>query len=176
MIDTTIFKEDTDELNKFATNLYENNFANYLSDVRDLQARMQSKLQPITDQELETILTVLPLNLFSASEALNRLRLEQEVIKLSNKKRKVEILHGLPEKTSISKTDLVAYELADSEMILAVYSSIISRVESEMSYCKELIMGCKKIWDGRRSTEKSNPVSEVDIDKLPEYQKDVYIK
>lgn len=176
MIDTTEFKESIDELNVFAENLYNANFEMYLSDIRELQNRMQSKLRPITDQELEDILTVLPLNLFSASEALNRLRLEQEVIKLNNKKRKVKILKEISEKSSISKTDIVASELADSEMIIAVYATVISRVESEMSYCKELIMGCKKIWDGRRSSEKSNPISEIDLDTLPEYQKDVYIK
>lgn len=176
MIDITEYKADIDEMNEFASNLYVTNFDPYLSCIHELQTRLQSNVQPITDTELEDVLTVLPLNLFSVSEALNRMKLEQEVIKLNLKKRKVEIQNNLPEKSKISKSDLIASELADAEIIIAVYSTVISRVESEMSYCKELIMGCKKIWDGRRLSEKSNPVSEMNIDKLPEYQKDVYIK
>lgn len=176
MIDSDKYKPILDDVNITADNLYHIYFEEYLSDVRDLHKRMKSKVQPITDQELEDVLTMLPLNLFSASEALNKLRLEQEVLKLQTKKQKVEILKNIPEKSSISKTDLVASEMADYEVLLAVYTSVISRAESEMSYCKELIMGCKKIWDGRRSAEKSNPVGELNIDTLPEYQKDVYIK
>lgn len=176
MIDFDLYSEELLEVNSVSDGMYQNNFSYYFESVRSLNDRLSSKTHPITDEELEEVLTALPLNLFSAAEALNKLKLEQEVIKLQNKKRKVEIQKNIPEKSPISKSDFVASELADSEIILAIYSSVISRVESEMSYCKELIMGCKKIWDGRRSTEKSNPVSEIDIDKLPEYQKDAYIK
>ena len=176
MIDFDLYSEELLEVNSVSDGMYQNNFSYYFESVRSLNDRLSSKTHPITNEELEEVLTTLPLNLFSASEALNKLKLEQEVIKLQNKKRKVDIQKNIPEKSQVSKSDFVASELADSEIILAIYSSVISRVESEMSYCKELIMGCKKIWDGRRSTEKSNPVSEIDIDKLPEYQKDVYIK
>lgn len=176
MIDSNKYKPILDDVNATADNLYRIHFEEYLSDVRDLHNRMQSKVQPITDKELEDVLTVLPLNLFTASEALNKLKLEQEVLKLQIKKQKVEVLKNIPEKSSIPKTDFVASEMADYEVLVAVYTSVISRAESEMSYCKELIMGCKKIWDGRRSTERSNPVSEVVTEDLPDYQKDVYIK
>jgi len=170
------FQSNIDDANQTANRIYSDNFDTYFSNVRELGNRMRSAIQPITDQELEDVLTVLPLNLFSAAEAVNRLKLDMEIIKLESKKRKVEIQKNLPEKSKISKSDWIASELADSEIALAIYSSVISRAESEMTYCKELIMGCKKIWDGRRSAEKSNPVGELNIDTLPEYQKDVYIK
>lgn len=170
------FQSNIDDAHQTANEIYSDNFDTYFSNVRELGDRMRSAIQPITDQELEDVLTVLPLNLFSAAEAVNRLKLDMEIIKLESKKRKVEIQKNLPEKSKISKSDLLASELADAEITLAIYSSVISRAESEMSYCKELIMGCKKIWDGRRAAEKSNPVGELNIDTLPEYQKDVYIK
>ena len=42
-------------------------------------------------------------------------------------------------------------------------------------------MGCKKIWDSRRKSEASNPVSPIDprdVDNIPDYsrQYDQYIR
>ena len=170
MIDFDLYSEELLEVNSVSGEMYQNNFSYYFESVRSLNDRLSSKTHPITDEELEEVLTTLPLNLFSASEALNKLKLEQEVIKLQNKKRKVEIQKNLPEKSKISKSDWIASELADSEIALAIYSSVISRAESEMTYCKELIMGCKKIWDSRRLEEKSSPIAAQDSSNtLPEY-------
>lgn len=176
MVDISFYSNSVNEVNEIADNMYSNNFSYYFDDVRALQARLESKTHPITDEELEWVLTTLPLSLFSAAEALNRVKLEQETIKLENKKVKVELAKEETEKSPVSKSDLLASKMADYDIVLSIYGSVISRVESELTFCKELIMGCKKIWDGRRNAEKSNPIAPVNTEELPDYQKDVYIK
>lgn len=168
--------------------VYDTQFAKYFSNMRDLYERLKSKSQPITQDELEQILTTVPLELFSASEALNSLRLQSEVIKLKNKefRDKVKLQARVDVATkkcsSAEQQDYIAGRLAEETTEFAVmttiYSAVISRVESELSFARELIMGAKKIWDSRRSTENANPISPIDVatsiptndaDDLPDY-------
>ena len=51
---------------------------------------------------------------------------------------------------------------------------VVLRVEGEISFCRELIMAAKKIWDGRRDAEGANPIHtdvspEDTYDNLPVY-------
>ena len=58
--------------------------------------------------------------------------------------------------------------MVEYEVLHAAYVSIVTRVENEQTFAKELIMGAKKVWDSRRSADNSNPVGLV-VPELPEY-------
>ena len=83
-MDTSIKKQidiQCSEAESFCDELYNNIFAAAFQDVTDLYKRMKSDTKPITDEELTYIITTLPLELFTISEALNKLRLKLEVAK-----------------------------------------------------------------------------------------------
>ena len=149
-------QEDIDSVEAWCEEVYKDKFWAYFQNVHDLYKRIKSKSHPITDEELEMILTELPLDLFKASEALSNFKTGQEVIRISIKKMK----------SMVSTIDTL-----DDELLITAYSNIINRVEKELSFSRELIMGAKKIWDSRRSSEKMNPVKEVVSDEpdLPPY-------
>ena len=152
--------EDLSAVDSWCDEIYQKNFSKYFSDQRSLFDRLRSKSHPITDQELEWILTQVPVNLFDASEKLSKLQTYQEVLKLNVKKRENEC------RQTESNND----ETFEDKVLLLAYNSILTRVEKEMSYSRELIMSAKKIWDSRRRTDSSNAVSEMrSVDKLPDY-------
>ena len=172
------YASDMSSVNKYCEDLYEQYFSQHFADVRDLYARMKSKVKPITDEELEYILTLFPMEMFAVSEALNKLRLQCEVVKLKNKE-KLEILRKQAkteaESLELNKTETIEYinhrvaeQMVEYEVFLSAHTSCITRVENEQTFAKELIMGAKKIWDSRRNAEASNPVKEV-VPDLPEY-------
>lgn len=174
----TKYSEDIDAVQKFCDELYEENFSSNFQQVRELYKRMKSDIHPITDEELEYILTTFPLELFVTSERLNKIRLNCEVVKLKNKETIEEIRDkALAEATDqgLNKTQTNEYvshavsrNMVEYDVLFSAYSSVITRVENEQSFSKELIMGAKKIWDARRNTELSNPVGAV-VPELPEY-------
>ena len=118
------------------------------------------------------------MELFSVAELLNKLRLQVEVIKLNNKEQIESIKSQMKEEGAqleLTKTEIqecinqrIASQMLEFEVLLSVHNTVISRVENEQTFSKELIMGAKKVWDSRRSAENSNPVKEV-IPDLPEY-------
>lgn len=164
-IANNMFGADLSKYDEAVTNLYDSVFAKYFVKVHQVHESMESL--PITDADLEWAISSLPLTLFSAAEDLNSIRLKYDLIKLEVKKHKLESV------ASPSETSLTAIEY---DMIGKGYSSLIERVENEMSFCKEFIMGCKKLWDARRRTEQSNPIEEVNP-VLPDYvMKDQYIQ
>lgn len=186
---------ETGDVKTVCDYLYQQHFQEYLGDVQELYRRIKADRRVITDAELEQILTELPLNLFMVSEGLNSIRLEAEVLKLRNKEKRIEFSRSYAEQfesVKMSATDRkdaistsVNFDMIGSESLLAVYSSVITRVENEISFARELIMSAKKIWDSRRSTERVNPVSEQlpsddSQPNLPVYRKDTggsaYIK
>lgn len=183
-----VLEEYTDDMmsvNEYCDQLYEQYFAEHFSDVRELYSRMKSKVHPITDEELEYILTLFPMELFAVSEALNKLRLQAEVVKLKNKEKLEELRKQAKtesEQLELNKTETLEYinhrvseQMVEYEVFLSAHSSCITRVENEQTFAKELIMGAKKIWDSRRNSENSNPVKEVT--DLPEYRSpQTYIK
>ena len=151
--------EDLSVLTDNYDKIYDDYFKADFDKVDRLYLRCQSIKSPITDDELEEILTSLPLDLFNAAEKLNRLRLSQQVIKLKCKTGEIE-------GDAKSEYDIVS----------AVYASVIERVENQISFSRELIMGAKKIWDSRRHTEKTNPVSPIKGNDLPVYGERVTAK
>ena len=172
------YKDDMESANNYCEELYQAYFADKFRKLREMQARMKSTVRPITDEELEYILTEFPMELFSVAELLNKLRLQVEVIKLNNKEQIESIKSQMKEEGAqleLTKTEIqecinqrIASQMLEFEVLLSVHNTVISRVENEQTFSKELIMGAKKVWDSRRSAENSNPVKEV-IPDLPEY-------
>lgn len=181
------YKEYIDDIETWCNEQYNQYFKDCFDSVRKIHKSMESQVRAISDTELEWILTELPMTLFSISESLNKYRLEHEVIKLRKKRIKLDLdeeAKKLIEDKILSKSDMKSWvdaELSEHDVLLAAYSSVISRVESEISFSKELIMGCKKIWDARRKGEAANPVSPIDprdVDNIPDYSTryDQYIR
>ena len=176
------YESDIYSVQTFCTDLYEEKFAENFKEVRELYKRMKSKVHPITDSELEYILTTFPMELFVVAESLNRIRLNCEVVKLKNK----ETLERIRREASDEATKLqlnksqsnefishvIAEKMVEYEVLFSAYNSVITRVENELTFSKELIMGAKKIWDSRRSSENSNPVGMV-VPDLPEYKMNI---
>jgi len=175
------YSTDLDAIQEFCDDMYSQFFEENFAEIRELYKRMKSKVHPITDAELEYILTTFPMELFTVAEKLNKLRLNCEVVKLKNKQTLEKIrndaiadatAHGLNKtQTNEHVSHVVAEKMVEYEVLHAAYSSIIARVENEQTFSKELIMGAKKIWDARRSSELSNPVGMVVPEDLPEYDK-----
>lgn len=175
------YSPDLDAIQEFCDDMYSQFFEENFAEIRELYKRMKSKVHPITDAELEYILTTFPMELFTVAEKLNKLRLNCEVVKLKNKqtlewvrKNATEVAKNLGYNKS-QTSEYVSHEISghmvEYEVLYAAYSAIITRVENEQTFSKELIMGAKKIWDARRSSELSNPVGMVVPEDLPEYDK-----
>lgn len=160
-------KSDFDSVSEWCDTVYNNNFSVYFKDSTELFERLRSKDHPITDDELQYILICLPINLYDASEMLNKMRLNQEILKITNKKREMELIAESSEKTASAKKNDATTKMIDEVLLYSAYSTIISRVENQISLSKEIIMGAKKIWDSRRKTDMSMPVGEVE--ELPDY-------
>lgn len=183
------YKVYLSEIDAWVDSEYTNLFLSSFEKVHTLYERFKSDACPITDAELEELLTYVPLELFSVSENLNRLRTHRDIIKLQNKLNKekklyeIQGLRGEDGKKLFMKSEAskcVEAEFADDEILLIALSQIISRVETEISFSKELIMTAKKIWDRRKSIEEfgklSEPTSSVDTENLPEYEANIVSK
>ena len=171
------YEDDVDAVASWCDSVYASTFGEYFEPIARLFERMQSKDVPITDAELSEILIDLPLTLFSVSESLNKMRLNYEVVKLKQKQNEYEISQD-PNTPTKHKSDYVASKMLEHKLLILAYTTIINRVESEISFCRELIMGAKKIWDGRKRGELVNPVSPTSesAESLPEYHGKSYIK
>lgn len=155
-------KADFEAADSLVNEIYEKYFSSYFIKEQELYQRFQDSSVPITDKELEWIITSLPLDLYAASDALAQFKAHNEIIKLTIKSRK-KVAKDKPE------------EIDDEYQIMnVVYSAVINKIESKLTFSKELIMGAKKVWDARRRTEQA-PIKEVN--DLPDYTiKNTYIK
>lgn len=149
---------DADSVTKWCTDVYNSQFASYFADSRELFKQLEDKDRPISDQALTWILISLPINLFEVSEVLNQFRLKYEVVKLRNDSDSADMT------TKEKQT-----EMLERRILLSAFSHVITRVENEISFSRELIMGAKKIWDGRKRAEEAMPVSESVLNTLPKY-------
>lgn len=162
--------------------IYKTLFAPIFDEVSAIKYSLTDKYQPITDAELEWVITALPLELFEVSESLNKITLIYQAIKVCNKDVRLQEQKSLNDMLALGEIDLTKSEIKDTldsictkyDMLPLVYKSIIDRVESQISLSKELIMGCKKVWDARRSAEESSPINPVDTDKQVENDLPVY--
>jgi hypothetical protein len=161
-------KEDLDSVKEWTDKIYNKYFSDYFTSVRDMYNKLQSKVVAISNEDLEWILTSLPLELFSASEKLSDLKTEQEVIKMKTKEYKRDIIKNSSASTDAKKKAEAEELMLENDLLITVYSTVISRVESEIAFSKELIMSSKKIWSSRELEKQANPVSSSTV-QLPEY-------
>lgn len=173
------YTDKIESVESWCNQLYAEKFEVHFAGFRDVFKRLRSKGSKITDDELEELLITLPIKLFDASESLSVVRIASETVKIGSRLKETEIIEaekGSGTKTTAAK-EIAAASVLEDRLLIIAYESIISRVESEISFCRELIMSAKKIWDSRRKTDTANPVSEVD--DLPEYvpnPKKTYVK
>ena len=164
------YSAELDSASKWCKDTYDSIFAPYFELQHELFNRMQSNQHPITDDELEHILIDVPIHLFEVSEELNAFRLKQEVIKMNIKKKKAELIKISSESTDTKRREDASLGVLEDELLVTSYGTVLTRVENEISFSRELIMGAKKIWDSRRSCDKVNPISEVSSEDLPAYR------
>lgn len=155
-------EDDIQEVIDWCDETYDTNFAPYFEDVYSLRKELDSKSHPITDESLERILTYVPIQLFSVSEMLSKFTLSLEVLKLKMKETEHEVAKNSTASTATKRQEEAAISILGDKLLITAYQSILTRVEKEMSYTRELIMGAKKVWDARRRTDGSMPVGEID--------------
>lgn len=169
--------EDVKSVQDWCDDLYTKTFSSYFSECRELFDKLKDVEHAITDSELSFILMTIPVTLFDVAEEINNLRIHSEVIKLKYKE-KYDLAVKQAGELKIAKTaakDYAEMQCKEYKLLSSAYATVISRAESEVSFCKELIMSAKKIWDARRRSEQSNPVTPKNYYDLPEYPKS-YIK
>lgn len=179
------YEESLSDVDRWIKEEYDSNFAEYFKDVEMYYNKLASTSKPITDKQLEQMMSNIPLQLFSAAEALNVFKAKVEVLKIDIKTKKKEILATSGSSTKQGKEDEAEVVTASGQMLVKVYETIIERVERQMSYSRELIMSAKKIWTARKEEESSakmiepvSPAKHVNP-PLPEYGSpipDTYIK
>ena len=153
-----LLKEDFDSADKLVSEIYDKYFASYFKKEVEMYGRFRDSDVPINDYELSWIITALPLELFSVSNALAQFKQHHEIVKLKVKQRS---------KNKESSEDGLDEEF---KLMSIVYSSVISRVEQEIAFSKELIMGAKKVWDARRSSEQTPIGPAMPQVELPDYK------
>ena len=133
------YSEDFEDVLNWSKRTYDDMFSSFFEDMKELNKRLESNRRQITDDELENILTNIPLKLYSAAEKLNELKLRIEVIKLRIKKDKHASFANSDASSQVARKEEAALSVAEDEMLLKVYTSLIERVESEISFSKELL-------------------------------------
>ena len=151
-------KEDFNSADALVSEIYNKYFYSYFKKETEMYERFKDSDVPINDFELSWIITSLPLELFSVSNALAQFKQHNEIVKLKVKQR--------------SKNKDASADGLDEEFKLMsiIYASVISRVEQEIAFSKELIMGAKKVWDARRSSEQVPISPTMPQVELPEYR------
>lgn len=150
-------KDDFNSADKLVDEIYSKYFATYFKRTFEFSEVFADKQNPITDDQLEDIIVGLPLDLIQVSASLSQFKQHHEIVKLTIKQRKK------------IKSDLVDNDDLNTEYALMaiVYSAVITRVESQISFSKELVMSAKKVWDARRHSEDAIPIRGY-VD-LPDY-------
>lgn len=172
LLDT--YESDFKSAESVLDDMYKNIFEKKLQYIHNLSDTLKDKYEPCSDEVLEQILIDVPIKLFDAAECLSDLQLRLQIVKLSLKNKKIRIKRSTMDDYSqkLNQSDLsdkITEMTYEDEILIMIYSRLIERVQSEISYTKELIMGAKKVWDRRRQTEMSMPVDPID-DKLPDYE------
>ena len=152
-------KDDFSSADTLVDEIYNKCFARYFNRTKELEAAFQNKTTPITDAQLEDIIVGLPLDLIQVSTSLAQFKQHQEIVKLTIKQRKKDKSDKLPWDADLD---------TEYALMSIVYSAVILRVEGEISFSKELIMGAKKVWDARKRTETIVPIKEQPVE-LPNY-------
>lgn len=172
------FQEDITAVESFADEIYDKEFASFFQLSHDLHNRVTNKKKPVTDSELEEILTTVPLNMIQISERLNKYRTALDVIRTKMKAKRRELVKESSGVTKTEREEDANAAMAEYEIICIAYTNIIQRVDNQISFSRELVMCAKKLWDARHARP-VNPVSEAtatdksggkySTETLPEY-------
>ena len=182
------YKSDLDELTSWCGEIYETMFGRVFKRVREIYNLMETETEKLPEADLEWIITSLPLELFTVAERLNGLRSQLELIKLKKKDIKLQIRRDVTQdinnRLGLAKDpakdekimEEISEQMVEHDLVQIAYSTVITRVENEISFSKELIMGAKKVWDSRRSAEEVPTGRETN--DLPDYEvkRNAYIK
>ena len=163
-----LFKE-TGDVSTWCEEQYNQVFAKYFNGLSEIYSKVTSDRTRITDEDLEWILTDIPLQLISVSEQLSQYKLNNECLKLYIKKEESEYISNSDASTVTQKRELASLHVMEYKILSSAYSAVISRVDNEINFCRELIMTAKKIWDARSKAYEGSPVAAVNND-LPEYR------
>ena len=174
------YQDTIHEVDSVIESLYEEVFGELFEKVSELYKRFKSHTQPISDGELEQILTELPLNLFTVAEKLSSMKLRQSVTKLENKRTRRNLLREYNQSdrwddlSAGARRDAISFQIEDdtfdNDIVVMVYDAVIERVESEISFTRELIMGAKKLWDARKANVlPTGEIGDKETPPLPEY-------
>lgn len=161
--------QDFDEIDAWLDKRYNEDFRSYFEDQKNIHKRILNSESKITNDELEKVMIDIPLMLIEVAEAVNRYKLRIESLKLRMKRRQLEYKND----ESITK-DVVENENIEDKLLISAYQMLIQRVEKEMSYTRELIMGAKKVWDSRKGGDSVVPVipdtASDPLEGLPDYR------
>ena len=163
-------QDDINQVQKWADEQYDTYFGPHFKEQAELYKRIHSKSYVITDQDLEWILTTLPLELIAVSEEVSKMKTAQEVIKLHIKEVENEIINN-PEMgdTRTKRQEAAAQITAGDRLLSSVYTIIAERVDKQVSFSRELIMSAKKLWDARKESNMLLPtpgsLGEYDFNK-----------
>ena len=96
------------------------------------------------------------------------------IIKIEIKKKMRSVEKNSKESTAAKRKQEAADSVLLDESVLKAYETLVNLVESQISFCRELIMGSKKIWDARRRSESANPVGAVVPDYIDQENQQIY--
>ena len=158
------FLDASGDVASWCENQYDKIFSQYFDNVSDLYLRLTKTKTKITDEELEWVLTFLPLQLIAVSEDLSLYKLNNNNLKIYIKKLELESAHNSTAKTVTESKDIAYLDSASYRMLSNAYASVITRVENQINFSRELIMSAKKIWDSRKSTMEASPINSVNVE------------
>lgn len=164
------YQQDIDAVMQYQNDVYDKMFSKEFSEVKNLSDMIKkSGYKSPSDEVLEIILMDVPLKLFDVAEKLNELELALQVVKLKLKQKKIDLKHGpeIEDMNSTQVSEFISVNTIDDELMISIYSKLIERVNSQISYSKELIMSAKKLWDRRKDAEAAMPVAPVDPAAIP---------
>lgn len=171
------FMQEIGDITDWVNSQYRDYFGDVFSFLDDLSARFQSEYVPVSDSDLERIMTDLPLMLIDASERLNAYKLKSEAIKLKIANVEYAASEAVSGGTKQERDKYVKVSSMNYKLLQCAYSSLIDLVDRKLVYSKELIMGAKKVWTDRKQADPATIAAEnpdSGVDSLPEYK--TYIK
>lgn len=166
------FKEAGDTA-QWCEDEYQKLFASYFEQIPGLYETVVSNNGKLSDGDLETILCSAPLQLISVSEQLSQYKLNNECLKLQIKRMEAESVISETSGTMSEKRDKASLAVMDYKLLSQAYSAVISRVENQINFTRELVMSAKKIWDSRSRTREAAGISVNPLDNLQDY---TYVK
>ena len=156
------YQADTASAEKWLSETYKRIFGTYFEQSDKLYDAIHTgNVSNFSDEDLSNILSVIPLDLLVAAEALSSVKVRTAFFKQQLK----EYKHDSRDATDISEL----------ELLIHCYTALEELVSTKMSFSRELIMTAKKLWDARQEGANAMPVAERDYSNLPEYPA-TYIK